>query len=81
MFQLLKLAIWIAGIATLTVFGLRHFGYEPNWRYFEEQQRLCVRTVSDCRKTLFLTGIEGALDDCEFDCFNPGSLIRPRSGR
>lgn len=79
MFSLLRLAIWIAGIVTLTVLALRYFGYEPNWQYLNEQKALCDSMLASCRGTLVMTGVEGAQKDCRWNCIEPSLLIRKSS--
>ncbi|NTW13738.1 MAG: hypothetical protein HGA31_01775 [Candidatus Moranbacteria bacterium] len=79
MFHVIRLAIWIAGILTLTVFGLRYFGYEPNWAYFSQQKAQCDRMLSDCRRTVILKGVQGVEKDCKWNCIDPGILIRKQA--
>lgn len=76
MFHLLRLAIWVTGTVTLVIFGLRHFGYEPNWNFWNQQTSRCETAVSSCRGILFWRGVEGAGRDCEWNCLDPNLLIR-----
>lgn len=34
MFKLIKLVIWMVGLITVSYFGMRYFGYDINWSYF-----------------------------------------------
>ncbi|HWQ59971.1 MAG TPA: hypothetical protein VN420_02380 [Candidatus Fimivivens sp.] len=79
MFSLLRFAIWITGILTLTVLGLRYFGYEPNWQYIADQKARCDTMLSSCRGTLIMTGVKGAKDGCQWNCIDPGILIRKQA--
>ncbi|MEI6650751.1 MAG: hypothetical protein WCL23_04960 [Candidatus Moraniibacteriota bacterium] len=81
MFQLLRLAIWIAGIATLTMFGLRYFGYEPNWQYWNQQKTLCTETFTACRSTVIRKGLEGAQKECQLNCFDPRMFVLKSSSK
>ena len=76
MFHLLRLAIWIAGIAVIVHFGLRYFGYDINWNYWNEQKADCQQKLVACQKDLLATGINGAKQTCAWDCVDPKILIR-----
>lgn len=76
MFHLFRFAIWITGTATLVIFGLGFFGYEPNWDYRSQQAVRCKDVLSSCRNTLLHKGVDGALSGCRLDCLHPESLIR-----
>lgn len=76
MFHLLRVAIWITGTVTLVVFGLRYFGFEPNWNYWNQQAALCEGAFSSCKGTLFWKGLEGVQTECGWNCIDPELLIR-----
>lgn len=76
MFLLLRLAIFVAGVATLTHFGLRYFGYDINWNYWEERQADCRKKFEQCRSDVIRTGIDGAKAACEWNCVDPKLLIK-----
>jgi hypothetical protein len=81
MFLLLRLAIFIAGVATLSFFGLRYFGYDINWNYWEEQKAGCQEKFTQCQKDLLKTGYDGAKETCEWDCVDPKILIKKQEAR
>jgi len=78
MFSLLRLAIWIAGIITVATFVLGYFGYEPNLDYWNAQKEHCAAMLSDCRGTFVRKGADGVVERCQWDCVDPGLLIRKR---
>ena len=81
MFLLLRLAIFVAGVATLTHFGLRYFGYDINWNYWDERKADCREKLEQCRKDVVMTGIDGARETCEWDCVDPKILIKKQSAQ
>lgn len=78
MFSLLKLVIWITGVAVIAYFVLPYFGYELNWNYWNEQKADCQEKLAACQKDLLKTGIEGARKTCEWNCVDPKILIRKK---
>lgn len=76
MFHLVRFAIWIAGITTIAFFGLRYFGYDINWNYWEEQKADCREKLEQCRNDVIRTGIDGAKKTCEWNCVDPKVLIK-----
>ncbi len=76
MFLILRAAIFIAGIGTLTLFGLRYFGYDINWNYWEEQKSGCQDKLNQCQKDFLKSGLDGAKQTCEWDCVDPKILIK-----
>jgi len=73
MFSLIKLIIWIVGLAVVTYFVLGYFGYEPNRDYFKESKAQCQQKLNDCGKEYVEQGTKNA--KCDFNCVNVGSLI------
>jgi len=78
MFGLLKLIIWLVGTAVVGYFVLARFGYDVNWNYWNERKVACQELLAQCRKDLIKTGIEGARQNCEFNCVNPELLIKKK---
>ena len=76
MFHLLRLIIWIAGVLTISYFGMRYFGYDVNWNYWNEQKADCQQKLDQCKNDLIKTGVEGAKETCQWDCVDPKILIR-----
>lgn len=81
MFHLLRLAIWIAGVATLSFFGLRYFGYDINWSYWDEQKAGCQEKLNQCKNDLIKSGIDGAKQTCDWNCADPKLLIKKQADR
>lgn len=79
MFSLLKLIIWIAGVAVVGYYVLAHFGYDFNWNYWNESKTLCQSKLDQCRKDLFKTGLEGAKEKCDWKCLDLQLLIRKQA--
>lgn len=78
MLSLLRLIIWIAGVATILFFGLQYFGYETDPGAYMEQREICLEKISDCRQVLVREGTEGIKEHCQFDCVDPKLFIRKR---
>lgn len=78
MFHLIRLIVWIAGLATITYFALPYFGYEVNLTYFKETQKECQKKLDECQKMLINKGVDGVKNQCleQFRCVDPKLLIR-----
>jgi hypothetical protein len=74
-FGLIKLIVWLAGVAVIAYFVLPYFGYEINTNYFNESQAACQEKLSQCQKDLIKSGLEGAKEKCDFQCLNPAKLL------
>ncbi|MDD2766412.1 MAG: hypothetical protein PHH40_01440 [Candidatus Moranbacteria bacterium] len=75
MFSLIKLIIWLAGVATIAYFVLPYVGYELNKNYFSERKVACQEKLNQCQKDLIQSGIQGAKEKCDFQCVDPKLLI------
>jgi len=73
MFHLIKILIWITGIAVIAYFALPKFGYELNLNYFTESKEECQKRLNDCGKELVKQGTENA--KCDFNCIDPKLII------
>ncbi|MEI9967017.1 MAG: hypothetical protein WDN67_05360 [Candidatus Moraniibacteriota bacterium] len=76
MFLLIRLIIWVAGIAVAGYVVLHFFGYNMNWHYFDQSKAVCEEYLSACRKELIQNGVNGAKENCEFQCIDPRFLIQ-----
>jgi hypothetical protein len=76
MFFLLRLIIWLSGLAVVCYGALRLVGYDVNWAYFQDQRPACEERLKKCRDDLIKSGIEGAKEKCDFQCVDPQLLIR-----
>lgn len=76
MFHLLRLIIWVAGLAVVAYFVLGWFGYTYNFDYFKEQQADCQAKLDQCKNDLIKTGINGAKETCQWNCVDPKLIIR-----
>ena len=74
MFHLLKLVIWIAGIAVVAYFALPYIGYEVNMNYFTESKAACQERLNQCSKELVEQGTKNA--KCDFNCLDPKLIIK-----
>lgn len=74
MFHLIKLVIWVAGIAVVAYFALPYFGYELNTDYFNESKEACQERLNQCTKELVEQGTKNA--KCDFDCVDPKLIIK-----
>jgi hypothetical protein len=75
MFSLLRLVIWLCGVAVVAYFVLGYFGYQVNLDYFKASKDSCQQELLKCQKELVKTGVEGAKEKCEFQCIDPKILI------
>lgn len=75
MFSLIKLVIWLAGVAVVAYFALPYFGYEVNMNYWGERKVVCQEKLTECRQNLIQSGIQGAKEKCDFQCVDPNILI------
>lgn len=78
MFSILKLVIWIAGVVTVAYFVLPYFGYEINADYFNERKIACQERLQQCQGDLVKSGLNGAKENCNFQCVDPKLLIRKK---
>lgn len=76
MFGIIKLIIWIAGVAAIAYFALPYFGYELNLNYWNERKAACQEKLQQCQKDLIKTGLDGAKEKCDIQCVDPQLLIR-----
>lgn len=76
MFSLLKLAIWLAGIAVIAYFILGYFGYEVNMEYFHQSKAACQKKLEECKKELIHNGLDNA--KCDFACADPKLIINKK---
>jgi hypothetical protein len=74
MFHLIKLVIFLAGIAAIAYFAAPHFGYELNINYFTESKAACQQKLNDCSKELVKQGTQNA--KCDFNCVDPKLIIK-----
>ncbi|HOF42445.1 MAG TPA: hypothetical protein PLF30_04230 [Candidatus Moranbacteria bacterium] len=74
MFHLIKLVVWVAGIAVVAYFALPYFGYELNTNYFNESKEACQERLNQCTKELIEQGTKNA--KCDFDCVDPKLIIK-----
>lgn len=74
MFHLLKLIIWVAGIAVVAYFALPYIGYEVNMNYFTESKTACQERLNECTKNLVEQGTKNAT--CDFNCIDPKLIIK-----
>lgn len=77
-FSLVKLIVWLAGIAVIAYFALPYFGYDINLNYWNERRDACQEKLAQCRKNLLMGGLEGAKEQCDFQCINPKLLIEKK---
>lgn len=76
MFSLLKLVIWICGVAVIAYFVLGYFGYEVNRDYFRSSKAACQQKLEACQKDLIHNGIDNA--KCNLDCADPKLIIKKK---
>lgn len=77
MFSLLKHLLWLIHIGAIIYFVMTYFGYDINWHYFDTQKKACEDRLTECRRDLIRTGIEGAKERCDWKCadMSPKLLI------
>ncbi len=75
MFSLIKLAIWLCGLAVVSYFVLGYFGYEVNKDYFAASKAECQKKLDECKSQFIHNGIDGA--KCDFNCADPKLIIKP----
>jgi hypothetical protein len=76
MFSLLKLLIYIVGLAIVAYLALPYFGYEVNLNYFNESKEACQKRLNDCTIQYVEQGTKNA--KCNFDCVNPKLIINKK---
>ncbi|HAI74255.1 MAG TPA: hypothetical protein DCS28_02590 [Candidatus Moranbacteria bacterium] len=75
MFSLIKLVIWLCGLAVVGYFILGYFGYEVNKDYFNASKAECQKKLDECKSQIIHNGIDGA--KCDFNCTDPKLIIKP----
>lgn len=77
MFSLLKHLLWLIHIGAILYFVMTYFGYDINWHYFDTQKKACEERLTECRRDLIKTGIEGVKQNCDWKCadISPRLLI------
>ena len=78
MFSIIRLIIWLAGVAVLAYFLLPYFGYEVNANYWSERKTVCQDRLTQCRKDLIQSGLQGAKENCNFQWVDPKILIKKK---
>jgi uncharacterized membrane protein (Fun14 family) len=76
MFHLIKFIVWLVGIAIVSLFVLRYFGYDINMKYFEQSKTSCQQRISECSKNLIEQGTKNAT--CDVLCVNPTLIIKKK---
>lgn len=76
MFHLIKLIIYIVGLAVAAYFLLPYFGYEINLNYFNESKEKCQEELNLCAKEYIEQGTKNA--KCEFQCADPKLIINKK---
>lgn len=75
-FGIIRLTIWLAGLAVVFYIGLRFFHYDINWDYYNEQKKTCQEILHRCQEDLIKNGLEGVKEKCQWKCVDPKLLIR-----
>lgn len=76
MFHLIKIIIFIVGLATLAYFVLPRFGFEVNMDYFTESKESCQEKLNACTKNLVEQGTKNV--SCDFNCVDPKLIIKKK---
>lgn len=76
MFSLLKLVIWLCGLAVVGYFTLNFFGFEVNKDYFNASKAECQKKLDECKSQVIHNGIDGA--KCDFNCADPKLIINKK---
>ena len=77
-FGLVRLVIWLAGISVIAYFALPYVGYRVNLEYFSNRKKVCEEALRQCQSDLVKTGLEGAKENCQWQCFDPKLLIHKK---
>lgn len=77
-FGLIRLVIWLAGVAVIVYFALPFLGYSVNWEYFSDRKKVCEAALRQCQDDLVKTGLEGVKEKCEWQCLDPKLLIHKK---
>ncbi|MFZ1654438.1 MAG: hypothetical protein WAT84_01245 [Candidatus Moraniibacteriota bacterium] len=77
-FGLVRLLIWLAGMAVVVYFALTFMGYSVNWEYFSDRKAVCEKVLRQCQNDLVKTGLEGAKEKCQWQCFDLELLIHKK---
>ncbi|MBI2439633.1 MAG: hypothetical protein HYV45_03495 [Candidatus Moranbacteria bacterium] len=75
-FGIIKLIVWMAGVAAIAYFVLPYFGYTVNTDYFHESKDSCQEKLTQCQNNLIKSGLDGAKETCDFQCLDPKILIK-----
>lgn len=76
MFSLIRLIIWVTGLAVVTYFVMGYFGYTINLEYFKANKENCQKELLQCQKDLIQSGVEGAKEKCHLECLDPKLIIK-----
>lgn len=76
MFSLIKLVIWISGIAVLAYFLLPYVGYEVNLNYFNQSKAKCQEQLRNCADRLVKEGTNNI--KCDANCADPSLIIKKK---
>jgi hypothetical protein len=76
MFGLIKLIIWICGLAVVAYFVLGYFGYEVNREYFSTSKAKCEEKVKECGSNVVHQGTDNV--KCDFNCVDPKIIIKKK---
>ena len=68
----------MAGVAVVGYFVLGHFGYEVNFDYWNNRKAACEEKLTECRQSLIKGGLDGAKENCKFQCIDPAILIKKK---
>jgi hypothetical protein len=77
MFHLIRLIIWLAGVAVVGYFVLGYFGYEVNQHYFDQSKTKCQELLTQCQKDIIHKGVDN-VKNCEYQCVDPHLIIQKK---
>jgi len=77
MFHLVRLIVWLAGVAVVGYFVLGYFGYEVNQHYFDQSKTKCQELLTQCQKDIFHKGVDN-VKNCEYQCVDPHLIIQKK---
>lgn len=77
-FGLVRLIVWLAGVLVVVYFVLAFMGYAVNWEYFYDRKAQCEQILRQCQSDLVKTGLEGAKENCQWQCLDPKLLIHKK---
>ncbi len=76
MFSLIKALFWIIVTLFLAYYIANFFGYQVNRGYFTYSKKECEKKLKNCTNDLIHKGIDNA--QCNFQCINPGLIIKKK---